>query len=68
MRHVRGPIGVGIGVVVWVGSVDVGVGLAMSCCVGGADADFVGASSLMMSIGEGSVSESVSRGRRPELR
>ena len=36
---------------VWVGSVDVGVGFAMSCCVGGADADFVGGSSVMISIG-----------------
>ena len=49
-----GPVGVGV--VVWVGSVGVGVGFAMSCCVCGADADFVGGSSLMVSIGTGSVS------------
>ena len=56
MLGIGGPFGVGAGVVVWLGSVCVGVGLAMSCCVGGADADFVVGSSLMMSIGVGSVS------------
>ena len=56
MRGACGPVGIGVGVDVWVGSVGVGVGLAISCCVEGADADFVGGSSVMMSIVVGSVS------------
>ena len=42
MRGVCGSVGVGAGVDVWVRLVEVGVGLAMSGCVGGADTTFVG--------------------------
>ena len=53
MRGACGPSGIGGGVDVWAGCVGVGVGLAISCCVGCADADFVEGSSVMMSIGVG---------------
>ena len=39
MRVAAGPDGVGVGVVVWEGSVADCVGLAMTFCVGGSDAD-----------------------------
>ena len=68
MRVAAGPIGVGVNVGVWEGSVGVGVGLAISCCVGGANADLVGGSLGMMSIGVGSVSGYASCGRVLELR
>ena len=51
MRGAGGHVGVGVGVVVWVRSVEVELELAMSGCVVGADATFVGGSSVMMSIG-----------------
>ena len=50
------PDGVGVGVVVWEGSVVVGVGLVMRFCVGGADADLAGKFSWIMSIGVAVVS------------
>ena len=56
MRVAAGPDGVGVGVVVWEGSVAVGVGLAMRFCVGGADADLVGMLSGIISIGVAVVS------------
>ena len=56
MRVAAEPDGVGVGVVVWEGSVVVGVGLTMRCCVGGADADLAGKSSGIMSIGVAVVS------------
>ena len=40
MRGAGGPVVVGVGVVVWVRSVEVEVGLAMSGCAGGAVATF----------------------------
>ena len=55
-RVAAGPDGVGVGVIVLEGSVIVGVGLAMRFCVGGADADFAGKSSGIMSIGVAVVS------------
>ena len=58
-----GPVEVGGGVLVWEGSAGVDVGLVMSCCVWGADADFVLGSPLMMSIVVGSVSVWGSRGQ-----
>ena len=63
MRGAWGPVRIGVGVDVLEGSVGVGVGLAIRCCVGGADADFVGASSVMMSIVACSVSGRGRRGR-----
>ena len=63
-----GTIGVGVGIGVLEGSMGVGVGLAMRCCVGGADADLVGRSTGMMSIGAGSVSGYASCGRVLELK
>ena len=68
MRGSCGTVGIGVGVDVWEGSVGVGVGLAILCCVGGADTDFVGVSSVMMSIGVGSVSGRGRRGRKPVLK
>ena len=56
MRGACCPAGIGGGVDVCEGSVGVGVGLVISWCVGGADAVFVGASSVMMPIVVGSVS------------
>ena len=41
MRVAAGPDVVGVGVVVWEGSVAVGVGLAMGCCVEDVDVDLV---------------------------
>ena len=55
-RVAAGPDGVGVGVVIWEGSVVVGVGLAMRFCVGGADADLAGRSSGITSIGVAVVS------------
>ena len=63
MRVAAVAIGVGVGVGVWEGSVGVGVELAISCCVGVAEADLVVRSSEMMFIGEGSVSGYASCGR-----
>ena len=57
------PDGVGVGVVVWEGSVVVGVGWAMRFCVGGTDADLAGRSSGMISIGVAVVSGHSSCGR-----
>ena len=51
MGFTAGPDGTGVGVVVWEGSVAVGVGLAMGCCVEDMDVDLVGGSSGTMSIG-----------------
>ena len=68
MRVAAGAIGIGVGIGVWVGSVGVCVGLAMSCCVGGAGADLVVGSSVMLSIGVGSVSGYASCGRVLELK
>ena len=62
------PDGVGVGVVVWEGSVVVGVGLAMRFCVGGADADLAGKLSGIISIGVGVVSGHSSCGLELELR
>ena len=56
MRVAAGPDGVGVDVVVWEGSVAVGVGLAMRFCVGGADADLAGMLSGIISIGVAVVS------------
>ena len=56
MRVTAGPDGVGVGVVVWVGSVAVGVRWAMRFCVGGADADLAGRLSGILSIGVAVVS------------
>ena len=60
--------GMGVVVIVWEGSVGVGVGMARRCCVGVAYAVFVEGSSGMMSIGAGSVSGYASCGRVLELR
>ena len=46
----------------------VGVGLSIRCCVGGADADFVCGSSVMMSIWVCSVSGRGRRRREPVLK
>ena len=51
MRVAAGPDGVGVGVVVWVGSVAVGVRLAMRFCVWCADVDLTGRLSGIISIG-----------------
>ena len=63
MRCACGSVGVVVGVVDWEMSVGVGVQLEMSCCVGGADANFLGGSSVIISIGVGWVSGYESRGR-----
>ena len=60
--------GVGVGVVVWEGSVMVGVGLPMRFCVEGADADLAGGTSGIMSIGVAEVFGHSSWGRELELR
>ena len=59
MRVTAGPDGVDVGVVVWVGSVAVGVGMTMGCWVEDVDVGLVGGSSGMMSIGAVVVSVSV---------
>ena len=56
MRVTAGPDGVGVGVVVWVGSVAVGVGMTMGCWMEDVDVGVVGGSSGMMSIGVAGVS------------
>ena len=68
MLDAAGPDGVGVGVDVWEGSVVVGVGLAMTCCVGGAVTDLSWSTSWMMSIGVAVVSGHSSCGRELELR
>ena len=68
MRVAAGPDGVDIGVVVWEGSVVVGVGLAKRFCVGGADAYLVWRLSGIISIGVAAVSVHASWGRELELR
>ena len=67
-RVAAGHYGVGVCVVVWEGSVVVGVGLAMRFCVGGADADLTGKLSGIISIGVAEVSGHSSCGRELELR
>ena len=67
-RVAAGPDGVGVGVVVWEGSVVVGVGLAMRFCVGGAEADLAGRSSGIISISVAVVSGHSSCGRELEFR
>ena len=67
-RVAAGPDGVGVCVVVLEGSVVVGVGLAMRCCVGCADADLTGKLSGIISIGVAVVSGHSSCGLELELR
>ena len=67
-RVAAGPDGVGVGVVVWEGSVVVGVGLAMRFCAGGADAELAGKLSGIISIGVAVVYGHSSCGRELELR
>ena len=67
-RVAAGPDVVGVGVVVWEGSLVVGVGLAIRFCVGGADADLAVKFSGIISIGVGVVSGHSSCGRELELR